>query len=197
MMIKGKLERLFRRIKRNWRPLFLMWLPAGIVVAFLGTLFFSVTFSTDYAFSDCTIRLSACVKEKKGIWRILGCSYRTAWCDVKVLWDKANGRPVARDLPGLPVVDEKAEKELFEKMTSDEFLQERFKIFDEIAREEAAEKEKADTPAEKEKLKKYMEDAREKRLKFEKEMAEKREQILKTVSEEQTEENNLSGQTGK
>lgn len=193
-MIKGKLERLFRRIKRNWRSVLLLWLPAAVVVSVLGALFYSVMFSTDYAFNGCTRQLSDCVKEKTGIWR-LGCSYQTAWCDVRVLWDKAAGNPIPLDLPGIPPVDEKADKELFEKMTSDEFLEERFKVFDEIEKDVG--REKSLSVPEKEKLKQYMEDVRAKRLQFEKEMAERKEQILKAVSAEKNAPDELSGKTEK
>ena len=96
------------------------------------------------------------------------CAYRTAWCDVTVLWDKLNGRQFP-DLPGLPAVDEKADMELFEKLTSDEFLEQRFRELEEQEKNKAPE---TGAPP-KEKLKKYMERLRNERIAFEKEQAEK------------------------
>ena len=186
-MIKGKLERLFRRIKRNWRSALLLWLPAGIVVLFLGMICFSVAFSKDASFHHCARQLLTCAGKSPELTRMTSCAYKTAWCDVNVIWDKVNGRATVPDLPGLPPVDEKADRELFEKLTSEEFLEKRF---EELANEETPEK---DDLSDKRNLKEYMEELRAEHIQFEKEMAEKREQMLKDRSSE----NNLSGQTGK
>lgn len=193
-MIKGKIERFFRRIKRNWRSMLLLWLPAGIVVLLLGIVLFSVAFSKDASFYACSKKLPVCMGDKADFSRVIGCSYQTAWCDVKVIWDKARGKEIAFDLPGLPPVDEKADKELFEKLTSDEFLEKRF---EEFKQEEEKEKTLADDLPEKEDLKEYMEELRAKRIQFEKEMSEKRGQMLKEQSSDISDENNLSGQTEK
>ena len=175
-MIKEKAERLFRRFRRNLRPTLLLWFPAGIVMLFLGIVFFSVAFSKDASFQSCSRKLPVCIGENPKFLKALGCAYQTAWCDVKVVWDKANGKPIPFDIPGMPPVDEKAEKELFEKLTSEDFLQKRF---EEIEKEEKNAPAKKDNAAEKEELMKYMEELRAKRIQFEKEMAEKREQALK------------------
>lgn len=189
-MLKEKAERIFRRIRRNLRPALLLWLPAGIVVLFIGMICFAVAFSTDTSFHACSRQLSECAGENPELYPLLKCSYKTAWCDVNVVWNKMNGTAVVSDLPGLPPVDEKADKELFEKLTSDEFMEKRFQ---EIEQEEKEALSKEDNLSEKEDLKGYMEELRAKRIQFEKEMAEKREQIIK----EQSSENNLSGQTEK
>ena len=187
-MLKEKRERLFRRIRRNLRPALLLWLPAGIVVLLLGTVFFSVIFSEDASFHACSRQLPVCVGNDPKLLNVLKCSYQTAWCDVKVVWDKARGKKIIFDLPDVPPVDEKAEKELFEKLTSDEFLEKRFK---ELERQEKNE------PSERKDLMEYMEKLRSKRIRFEHEMAEKQKKILSEQSQNHPEENNLSGQTEK
>ena len=71
------------------------------------------------------------------------------------------------DLEGLPAVDEQADKELFEKLTADDFLEKRF---EELEAEQSGEPD-AMSDAE---LKEYMERARRDRIAFEKSQAEKR-----------------------
>ena len=196
-MIREKAERLFRRFRRNLRPTLLLWLPAAIVFLFLGIVFFSVIFSTDASFRACSRQLPVCVGETPGFAKVLTCSYQTAWCDVKAVWDKARGKTAdvaPSDLPGLPPVDEKAEKELFEKLTSDEFLEKRF---EELEREERDDSSGLDDLPEKEDLKGYMEELRSDRVSFEKEMAEKREKMLQNISDGDVGDNILSGQTEK
>jgi len=195
-MIKEKAERLFRRFKRNWRSMFLLWFPAGIVVLLLAIVFFSVAFSKDSSFHDCARQLTVCAGENPKLTRMTVCSYQTAWCDIKVIWDKATGKAVIADMPGLPPVDEKADKELFEKLTSDEFLEKRFEAFEEEEKIQS-ETQRIDDLPEKEDLKEYMEELRAQRIQFEREMAEKREKILEERSSDSSEENNLSGQTEK
>ncbi|MBR1776964.1 MAG: hypothetical protein IJ752_00050 [Alphaproteobacteria bacterium] len=195
MMIREKAKRLFRRIKRNWRPALLLWLPAGIVVLFLGIVFFSVAFSEDASFHACTRQLPVCVGENPKFSRILSCSYQTAWCDVKIIWDKANGRNIPLDLPGLPPIDEKADQELFEKLTSDEFLEKRFEEFQ--REEKDAEALSSKEYPQRENLKEYMEELRAKRISFEKEMAEKRARVLQEETAEIPKDDNLSGQMEK
>ncbi len=192
MISKEKFDRLFGKLKRNWRSILLLWLPAGLVVLVLGIVFFSVALSEDASFHICSKQLSACIGEKTGFSKVLGCSYQTAWCDVKVIWDKANGKMIVSDLPGLPPVDEKADKELFEKLTSDEFLEKRFEEF-----QQEKKKLNANSLSEKENLKEYMEELRAERIQFEKEMTEKRKKMLEERATDVSEENNLSGQTEK
>ena len=187
-MLKGKLERLFRRIRRGLRSALLLWLPAGIVVLLLGIVFFFVIFSKDESFHVCARQLPVCMGEDPGALKVLGCSYQTAWCDIQVIWNKAAGKAAVSDLPDLPPVDEKAEKELFEKLTSDEFLEKRF---------EELEKEEKNEAFERKNLEKFMEKLRAERISFEKEMTEKREKMLSEQPRNDPEENNLSGQTGK
>ena len=193
-MLKEKAGRLFRRIKRNWRPLVLMWLPAGIVALFLGVLFFSVGLSRDASFYSCSRALPVCMGKDPDFPRVVGCSYRTLWCDAKIVWEKANGRPIPFDLPDLPPVDEKAEKELFEKLTSDDFLETKFREF---SQEEQDRQLRKETLPEKENLKKTMEKAREERVRFEAEMADKMKALAAERSENVSPENILSGQTEK
>lgn len=194
-MIKEKIERLLRRFRRNLRPMLLLWLPALIVGIVVGTVFFSVGFSDDASFSACSRQLAVCTENNPKWTQVLKCSYKTAWCDIKIVWAKINGTAVVSDLPGLPPVDEKADKELFEKLTSDEFLEKRF---EELKKEEqnAAASETDDLP-EKEDLKKYMEELRAKRISFEKEMNLKREKLSQEEPLKKEEENNLSGKTEK
>ena len=97
-------------------------------------------------------------------------------------------------MPGLPPADEKAEKELFEKLTSDEFLEKRFEEFEQ---EEEDDSSGLDDLAEKEDLKGYMEELRAERVSFEREMAEKRDEIISEGSQIDPDENNLSGQKEK
>lgn len=187
-MLKEKRERLFRRIRRNLRPALLLWLPAGIVVLLLGTVFFSVIFSEDASFHACSRQLPVCAGNDPKLLKVLKCSYQTAWCDVKVVWNKVNGTAVVSDLPGLPPVDEKADKELFEKLTSDEFLKKRFKELEQQEKNE---------PSERKDVVKYMEKLRSERIRFEHEMAEKQKKILSEPPQNSPEENNLSSQTEK
>ncbi len=187
-MIKEKAARLFRRIKRNMRSILLLWLPAGIIAAFLAVLLISVALSKDASFYSCTRLLSRCAGEKPSVGRTAKCAYQVAWCDITVLWDKLNGKKFP-DLPGLPVVDEKADKELFEKLTSDEFLEQRFQELEKQEKDES----KTDVIP-KEDLKKYMEHLRHERLLFEKEQAEKR-KTLAVEKENESGNDNLTGKT--
>lgn len=191
-MLREKAERIFRRIKRNWRPMLLLWLPAGVVVLLLSVIFFSVAFSKDNSFHSCAHQLPECIGKKPKLLNTLSCSYQVAWCDIRVIWDKATGKAVFSDLPGLPPVDEKADRELFEKLTSDEFLEKRFEEFEQEENVQGLDELPKD-----EDLKGYMEELRAKRIQFEKEMAEKRELMLQNQSSDIVEENNLSGQTEK
>ena len=193
-MLKEKAQRLSRRLRRNLRPLLLLWFPAGIVALLLGIVFFSVGFSKDASFYSCSKHLRSCIEEKSGFSQVVNCSYQTAWCDVKIVWEKVNGRPIPLDLPDLPHVDEKAEKELFEKLTSDEFLEKRF---EEFSQEEQAKQSQKELLTEKEDLKEYMEKAREERIRFERDMAEKMKAVVSEQSENIPEKNNLSGQNEK
>lgn len=187
-MIKEKAARLFRRVKRNMRSFLLLWLPAGIVAAFFAVLLMSVAMSKDASFYSCSRLLSQCAGENPSLGRTAKCSYQVAWCDITVLWDKLNGKKFP-DFPGLPVVDEKADKELFEKLTSDEFLEQRF---------QELEKQKTDTveteTSSKEELKEYMDQLRRERILFEREQAEKR-KALAVERENENGNNNLTGNT--
>lgn len=129
-MLKEKCARLFRRLKRNLRSVLLLWLPAGIIAAFFAFVLLSVGLSKDASFHSCAQLLARCAGDNPSLGRMTKCAYWTAWCDVTVLWDKLNGRQFP-DLPGLPAVDEKADRELFEKLTSDEFLEQRFRELEE------------------------------------------------------------------
>ena len=194
-MLKEKSARLFRRFKRNLRSILLLWFPAGIVVAFFAYILFSVAFSKDASFYSCTKFFMQCSEKNPDLIHVTKCSYQTAWCDVKVIWDKLNGKSFP-DLPGLPVADEKAEKELFEKMISDEFIEQRFKEF----QKEEEGRLQTQTPS-KEELERYMLQMRKERIEFEKEQAAKREAIAreKKMGTEQkndsSENDNLTGKS--
>lgn len=190
-MLKEKSARLLRRLKRNLRPVLLLWLPAGIIAAFFAFILLSVGLSKDASFHSCTQLLEQCAGDNPSLGRMAKCAYRTAWCDVTVIMDKLNGKRFP-DLPGLPAVDEKADKELFEKLTSDEFLEQRFLEQEKL--EESAPPETGLPP--KEKLKEYMERLRSERIAFEKEQAEKR-KALAAERENETGNNNLTGKTAK
>lgn len=190
-MLKEKCARLFRRLKRNLRSVLLLWLPAGIIAAFFAFVLLSVGLSKDASFHSCAQLLARCAGDNPSLGRMTKCAYRTAWCDVTVLWDKLNGRQFP-DLPGLPAVDEKADRELFEKLTSDEFLEQRFRELEEQEKNKAPE---TGVPP-KEKLKKYMERLRNERIAFEKEQAEKRKALV-AERENETGNDNLTGKTAK
>jgi hypothetical protein len=113
---------------------------------------------------------------------------------VKIVWDKARGKEIVFDLPDVPPIDEKAEKELFEKLTSDEFIEKRFEEFEQEEQDSAS---GLDDLPEKEDLKGYMEELRAERVRFEQEMAEKRGELLSEPSQNNPDENILSGQTEK
>ena len=190
-MLKEKSARLFRRFKRNLRPVLLLWLPAGIIAAFFAFVLLSVALSKDASFYPCARQLTQCAGENPSLGHVTKCVYQTAWCDVTVVWDKLNGKKFP-DLPGLPAVDEKADKALFEKLTSDEFLEQRFQELEEQERNNPPE---TDLPP-KEKLKEYMEQLRGERIAFEKEQAEKR-NALAAEREKEGGNNNLTGKKAK
>lgn len=162
-----------------------------MIAAFFAFVCLSVALSEDASFHSCTRLLSQCAGDDPSLGRMAKCAYKTAWCDITVLRDKMNGKKFP-DLEGLPPVDEKADRELFEKLTSDEFLEQRFRTL------EAEEK---DDPREtglppKEKLKEYMERLRKERIAFEKEQAEKR-NMLSSAGEKENGNDNLTGKAAK
>lgn len=190
-MWKEKTGRLFRRIRRNAKSLFLVWLPAVFVLILLGFLMLSVILSKDGSFRPCGQKLMTCMQDSpeegiKRLYALTKCAYKTAWCDMGIIWDKARGKDTAVQVfPGdLPEVDEKADRELFEKLTSDEFLDSRF---EELEADEAENPRETDVPPPEE-LKTYMDQARAERLRFEAEQAEKR----KTLAAEKLKEDAVS-----
>ncbi len=192
-MLKEKCARLFRRLKRNLRSILLVWLPAGLIAVFFAFILLSVGLSKDASFYSCTQLLTQCSGDNPSLGRMAKCAYQTAWCDITVVWDKMNGKKFP-DLPGLPVVDEKADKELFEKLTSDEFLEQRFRELEEEERKNPPE---TGLPP-KEKLKEYMEQVRRERIAFEKQQAEQRKAFAEEYnSKSNNKENNLSGKKAK
>ena len=190
-MFKEKTIRLFRSLKKNLRSVLLLWLPAGVVIAVLAFVFLSVALSKDSSFYTCGQMLTRCAGESPSLVQTTKCAYKTAWCDVTVLWDKLNGKKFP-DLPGLPVVDEKADQELFDKLTSDEFLDQRF---EELEQEEEKNPRETGLPP-KEQLKEYMEKIRQERIVFEKEQEEKR-KAFSVERENESVNNNLTGKTAK
>lgn len=166
MMFREKAARLFRRLKRNGRPMLTVGIPAVAAAVVLAALPLSVMYSDDASFKPCGRMLTQCAREEASLGEIAVCAYKTAWCDAGVLWDRMNGKKFP-DLEGLPPVDEKADKELFEKLTSDDFLEKRFKELE-------AEQSGAVDAMSDDDLKEYMERARRDRIAFEKELAEKR-----------------------
>lgn len=191
-MLKEKSGRLFRRFKRNIRSILLLWIPAGAIAAFFTFILLSVLLTKDASFYSCSQILTKCAQKDPSLWQTTKCAYQAAWCDVNVVWDKMNGKKFP-DLPGLPVPDEKAERELFDKMTSDAFLDQRFQEFQ---AQEEKNAQQTDLPS-KEDLKAYMEELRRDRIAFEKEQAEKRRSFAEQLEQSEAGNNNLAGKTAK
>lgn len=133
-----KIRRYARRSKKNIKYIFNIWFPAVILLIFMGILIFFVGTSRTGTFRFCTAELKQCLAsdEKTGPfergWRIVVCGYQTAWCDAKVLWLRVKGEdcfPEELPVPGMPPVDEKAEEELFKRLTDPEKMAKRVKEF--------------------------------------------------------------------
>lgn len=129
------------------------------------------------------------------LYSLTKCAYQTAWCDMGVIWDKVRGKETAAVMPveGLPEIDEKADKELFEKLTSDEFLENRF---EELEAQEQESPRETDVPPPEE-LKAYMEKVRAERILFEKKQAEKRRILAEEKLKEEAVPDNLTGKKTK
>lgn len=173
-----KIKRIARRTKKSVKFLFTLWLPAILLLIFIAFIAFSVKTSGNGAFRPCTAELKECLIPDgdsdnviKKVGRITACSYRTAWCDARVLWLRLNGKdylPAEFLMPGSPPVDEKAEAELFKKMTEPENLKQRFEEFDALPPAETQVKGTVDE----------MEDARRERILFEQMQNEIRRRLL-------------------
>ncbi len=176
MMLRAKAARLFRRLKKNGRPVLTVGVPAVAAAALLAVLPLSVMFSDDASFKPCGRMLTRCADDGASLGEMAVCAYKTAWCDAGVLWDKMNGKKFP-DLEGLPIVDEQADKELFEKLTADDFLEKRFEELE-------AEQSGATDAMPDAELKEYMERARRDRIAFEKSQAEKRSAAAVSVADD-------------
>lgn len=169
-MFKEKARRLFRRFKNNLKPALTVWVPAGLVAGFFLFVVLSVALSNDTSFYGCGRVLTRCAGDEPSVGRMAKCAWKTALCDATVIWDKLNGKKFP-DLPGLPVADERADAELFEKLTSDEFLQKRFVEQEQFERENPRE---TGLPVDGGEMKAYIDEIRARRRVFEAEQALKR-----------------------
>lgn len=160
----------------------------------------SVMMSKDGSFSPCGQKLMVCMQAgpEEGAQRLYSltkCAYKTAWCDAGIIWDKVQGKETAAPVPadGLPEIDEEADRELFEKLTSDEFLDNRF---EELEADEVKNPRETDVPPPEE-LKAYMEKARAERIRFEKEQAEKRRAFAEEKLKQEAASDDLAGKKTK
>lgn len=181
-MFKDKARRLFRRFGNNLKSILTVWIPAGLVAGFFLFVVLSVALSNDASFYDCGRMLARCAGDDPSVGRMAKCAYQTAWCDANVIWDRLNGKKFP-DLPGLPVADERADAELFEKLTSEEFLQERFAEQERFERENPHE---TGLPADSAAMKAYIDEVRADRQAFEAEQALKRAAALRPVKDDLT-----------
>lgn len=179
----------------------MIWLPSFLIFGFALFLMIAVFTSKDGTFHTCTAQLRVCLNMEEDaplstgkLGRLLKCSYQTAWCDANIIVDKIQGKPVELGLSvyieGMPIIDEEADKALFEKMISDEYQEESSKQF--------LEDEKNNPPViddipDEEDLKAYMDKLRADRIQFEAEQAENRHNSSKETSAD----DNLSGKEAK
>ncbi len=138
-MWKDRLRRYVRAFKNMLKGAFVFLLPAVIVVILVGGLMFAVATSKDGSFRPCFDELVSCMGDDLGaptgpakLWKMTKCSYRTAWCDINILWGKAAGRAPEPALPAAAEASSVSEEEYLEKqaeimkyLTSEEVLNER------------------------------------------------------------------------
>lgn len=188
--MREKIRRIARNFRKSAKRSFALWLPAAVLLVFAVVLAFFVAASKDGSFKGCGARLFSCMGDEirtdlslRKMARMTSCAYQTVWCDARVVWGKASGNeyfpPDFSPVAALPPVDEKADKELFEKLTKPEYLDERFKQFDDLPPSETV-------PAD---AKALMEQARIERLQLEKEIGEQNRILLERLE-------NNAGQDG-
>lgn len=189
--MKEKIARYARKFKKSVKYVLTLWFPAVILFVFAVILAIFVSTSKDGSFKGCGAQLFVCMGDKlqadlsvDKLTRMMVCSYQTAWCDARVVWGKVTGNeylPPDFSPPfSLPPIDEKAEKELFEKLTDPKYLDEQFKKFDTLPMPETVPEDPMT----------LMERAREERLKLEKEIEEQNRLILERLE-------NNAGQSGR
>ena len=188
--MKEKICRIARNFKKSAKRSFALWFPAAVLLILAVVLAVFVSASKDGSFKGCGARLYSCMGDEVGadlslrkMARMTSCAYQTVWCDARVVWGKASGNeylpPDFSPVVVLPPIDEKADRELFDKLTEPEYLDERFKQFDDLPPSESA---PADVQA-------LMEQARRERLKLEKEIEEQNRILLERLE-------NNAGQDG-
>lgn len=209
-MRKERLRRYARALKDMFRGAFVFLLPAVIVVILVGGLMFAVATSKDGSFRPCFDELVSCMGDDLGaptgaakLWKMTKCSYRTAWCDIRILWDKASGRAPAPVVPAMPEEPAVSEEEYLEKqaeimkyLTSEEVLNERAEQVQREMREESARPEQMSPQDLKEEMKRLAEE----RKAFEAEQAEFRRllgEAVKAREETGADSDILSGQKEK
>ena len=186
--MREKIRRIARNFKKSAKRSFALWFPVAALLIFAVVLAFFVSTSKDGSFKGCGARLFSCMGDEihaelslQKMARMTSCAYQTVWCDARVVWGKVSGTeylPPSAPIAGLPPIDEKADRELFDKLTKPEYLDERFKQFDDLPPSEVF-------PAD---AKALMEQARQERLTLEKEIAEQNKALLEQLE-------NKSGQS--
>ena len=180
--MKEKIARYARKFKKSVKYVLTLWFPAVILFVFAVILAIFVSTSKDGSFKGCGAQLFVCMGDKlqadlsvDKLTRMTVCSYQTAWCDARVVWGKVSGEeflpPDLSPAVALPPIDEKADKELFDKLTRQEYLDEQFKKFDNLPPSEVFPED----------VKALMDQARQERLKLEKEIEEQNKALLERL----------------
>ena len=150
-MWKDRLRRYARAFRNMFRGAFAFLVPAAVVVLLVGGLMFAVATSKDGSFRPCFDELVSCMGDDLDaptgparLWKMTKCSYRTAWCDIRILWSKAAGHEPAPVLSGTAQTSSVSEEEYREKqaeimkyLTSEEVLNERSEQVQREIRQEA------------------------------------------------------------
>lgn len=180
--MKEKICRIVRNFRKSAKHSFALWLPAAVLLVFAVVLAFFVSTSKDGSFKGCGAQLFVCMGDEieadlslRKMTRMTSCAYRTVWCDARVVWGKVSGEeflpPDLSPAVALPPIDEKADKELFDKLTRQEYLDEQFKKFDNLPPSEVFPED----------VKALMDQARQERLKLEKEIEEQNKALLEQL----------------
>lgn len=180
--MKEKICRIARNFRKSAKHSFALWLPAAVLLVFAVVLAVFVSTSKDGSFKGCGAQLFVCMGDEieadlslRKMTRMTSCAYRTVWCDARVVWGKVSGEeflpPDLSPAVALPPIDEKADKELFEKLTDPKYLDEQFKKFDTLPMPETVPEDPMT----------LMDQARQERLKLEKEIEEQNKALLERL----------------
>ena len=180
--MKEKIARYERKFKKSVKYILTLWFPAIILFVFMGILAVFVLTSKDGSFRGCGAQLFVCMGDEvkadlsaRKMMRLTACAYQTVWCEARIVWGKMTGDeylpPDFKAPAPLPPIDEKAEKELFDKLTKEDWLDEQFKQFEDLP------------PADvfPDDVRALMNQAREERLQLEKDMEEQNRRILEQL----------------